>query len=111
MSYAFPNIERVESGPIFLDRAEVRPVTATHRKLAEERYTKDVELIADWLNTASDEREQSDFWGPISTTELAQLLFSGALNQEQCKAASDELRKRYLDDNEARIAHDAARMA
>ena len=111
MSYAFPNIERMDSGPAYLDRSEVRPVTAIHRKLAEERYTKDVELIADWLAVSSDDREPCDYFGPISTTELAQMLFSGALNEEQCKAASDELRKRYLDEYESRIAHDAARMA
>jgi RNase P/RNase MRP subunit p30 len=108
---AYPHIERRDSGPAYLDRSDARPVLPIHRQMAEERYTKDVELIADWLCVASDDREPSEYWGPISTSELAQQAFSGTLNEEQCKAALTELRKRYLEDNESRIAFDAARTA
>lgn len=108
---AYPYIERRESGPSYLDRSDMRPVLSIHRQMAEERYTNNVELVADWLCVASDDPEPSEYWGLISTNELAQQAFSGKLNAEQCKAALDELRKRYLEDNEPRIAFEAARMA
>lgn len=108
---AYPNVERRDSAPSFMDRTNVRAVTVVHRQIAEERYTQDVELIADWMNVADDSREHSDYFGPISTAELVRVCFGGKTNEQQSKAALDELRKRYLDEYESRIAFDAARMA
>ena len=108
---AYPHIERRESGPAYLDRSDSRPVLSIHRQIAQEKLTEDVTLIADWLCVASEDPEPSEYWGEISTNELAQQAFSGKLNAEQCKAAMDELRKRYLENNESRIAFDAARIA
>lgn len=110
MSAVFPNIERIDSGPAFMDKSDARPILAVHRQMAEERYTKDLELIADWICTAETDLEDCDYFGPISTAELVRLWFGGEANEQQCKAISDELRKRYLEENESRIAFDAARM-
>lgn len=108
---AFPNIERRDSGPAYIDRSDTRPITAMERQIAEEKFTNDLFLVADWVHSADENREDSDYFGPISTAELLRLCFGGKTNEQQSKAALDELRKRYLEENESRIAFEAARIA
>jgi hypothetical protein len=108
---AYPHIERRESGPAYLDRSDARPVLSIHRQMAEERYTNDLYLLADWIHSADESREDSDYFGQISSAELVRLCFGGKTNEQQSKAALTELRKRYLEDNKSRIAFDAARIA
>ena len=108
---AFPNIERRDSGPACFDRSDTRPVTAMHRQIAEEHLTNDLFQIADWVHCADEAREPCDYFGPISTAELVRLCFGGKTTEQQSKAALDELRKRFLEENESRIAFEAARNA
>lgn len=108
---AHPYIERRESGLPWLDRSDTRDITAMERQIAEEKFTNDLFLVADWVHSADESREDCDYFGPISTAELLRLCFGGKTNEQQSKAALDELRKRYLEDNESRIAFEAARIA
>jgi hypothetical protein len=62
----------------------------------EQKALDSAETFCDWLCGAPDEREQSAYFGPISTWELQSLLLNPQSNDAQRKAACDEMRKRYL---------------
>ena len=86
------------------DNSNPPELRAAHWILAERRFTKDVELFADWVSCCSEAREPSDYWALISTAELVRMGLSGMCNPEQAKAVLDEIRKRYLADQDVEFA-------
>lgn len=65
--------------------------------LAQETLCDDIAHYGLWLESSSTEREQSRYFGSISTQELAQLTLNRAANDEQLAAACRELRERFLE--------------
>lgn len=54
------------------------------------------ERMGGWIESASTEREPSKYFGPISTEEVASILFGTAANQEQREQAAILLRNRFV---------------
>lgn len=65
--------------------------------LAQESKCDDIEEYGRWLETAPTKREASEYFGPISTHELAHMTLNHAATDEQLAAACRELRERFLE--------------
>jgi hypothetical protein len=77
--------------------AVLKPSLDTLREIAVEEHCNDVEEFAGWLESVSEDREMSAFFGPIGTPDLVRLVILGAgATDQQYAAACKELRVRYL---------------
>ena len=74
--------------------------------MAVERVCGDVEAFASFLESSSNDRQASAYFGQISTPELvSKILLNPAATKDQTHAAIGEIRQRYLEDQAAEVAH------
>lgn len=57
------------------------------------------ERMGGWIESASTEREPSKYFGPISTNDVASILFGTAADQEQREQAAILLRNRFVEEH------------
>lgn len=69
------------------------------------------ERMGGWIESASTEREPSKYFGPISTEEVASILFGTAANQEQREQAAILLRNRFVSEHMKEIQQVVAESA
>jgi hypothetical protein len=74
-----------------------REITDTAREIGEEKVIEDEDLLANFFQNLTHDREPCAYFGPISTLALCQqILLNKNANTEQLAAAARELRVRYL---------------
>lgn len=88
------------------DAMELPAITMTDlaQEIAEQEFCKDMDTFSDWLAGSSGEREQSVYWGPISTRELMGIALWGRCTPEQTHAAMRTIRRRYLTEYAEQVA-------
>jgi hypothetical protein len=104
---------RIEAANESFRRLECFPVAMTLEEIAFEMAVDKVatvERMAGWIESASTEREPSKYFGPISSEEVAAILFGTAANQEQREQAAILLRNRFVDEHEEEIRQTVAGM-
>lgn len=77
----------------------LEPLTPLAQRIGEEDACKDVPLFATWLESASQDRQPSEYFGPISTLELVRdYWLNPRADKDGVHAASIEIRRRFLAD-------------
>ena len=93
---------RIEAANESFRRLETFPLACQLHEIVFEMAVDQVatpERMGGWIESAGTEREPSKYFGPISTEEVASILFGTAANQEQREQAAILLRNRFVEEH------------
>lgn len=98
---------RIEAANESFRRLETFPLACQLSEIVFEMAADQIatpERMGGWIESASTEREPSKYFGPISTNDVASILFGTAANQEQREQAAILLRNRFVEEHMEEIS-------